>query len=197
MPATIRIERVREAVENLLNRKTHPAFAGYLALCEDATLHDSVTNLRPNFKAFFDNYLAVPGGPEGRPYYRPFWHQGSSRVKAWYQSNVAGSFSPRSALRISNLMRCIDVDDIEGMFSLKSEHQALALEHLALGTPIEILDVAVYLLREYQFDDPAVTTHDLIDEFANRFFFKDRSALDPIFIVPSRKNELVDVFSRS
>jgi hypothetical protein len=197
VPARLNVAIVREAVGNLLTRRTHPAIAGYFALCERATAEGSTRGLRPNFKGFFDSYLAVEGGPPGRPYYRPFWHQGSSKVKAWYQSNVAGSFSPRSAARIPPFTACVEVDVDTGTFSLRPGHQELALQHLAFAEPLAVLDLAVFLLREYEFPSTTVTTADLIDEFLARFALGRDDGLTPLLDVPAPGADLVDVFVRS
>lgn len=92
-------------------------------------------------------------------------------------------------------MACVGVDVEKGTFSLKSEHQILALRHLALNTPLEVLDVAAFLLRDYEFPNHDANSNDLIDEFAARFMFGSREQLRPLFVVPPRDGDLVNVLS--
>lgn len=197
MPARVDIEVVRKSVESLLARRTHPAFAGYLAVCEEATLKGTTQNLTPDFKGFFDKYLSVEGGPAGRPYYRPFWHQGSSKVKAWYQENVAGSYSLRSAARTPAFTSCVTVDVMAGTFSLKTRHATLALKCLALEVPLAVLDVAAFLLRDFEFPGSQVGTADLIGEFTARFAAGVPASRSPLFRMPAASKKMPDVFARS
>jgi hypothetical protein len=76
----------------LREQKIHPNFAGYLCLKRTAARDGRTTDLRPDFKAFFDTFLRVSGGSEDRPYLKPF----PSDVKLWFNPNVAGSFAPSS-----------------------------------------------------------------------------------------------------
>ncbi len=197
MATHIDLSYCRSAVESLLGRRLHSALAGYLAVCEQSTRDGRTTALQPDFKDFFDRYLAVSGGPKGKPYYRPFWHQQSSRTKAWYQANVAGTFSPRSALRLEPFVACISVDVDNGTFTLRPDHACLVRQHLAYCEPVEVLDAAVFLLRDYEFSDSTVTTESLISEFAARFAFRERAKLEPLFRLPALGADLPDIFVRS
>jgi 5-methylcytosine-specific restriction protein B len=145
-------EAVRKSIDVLLNRRIHPAWAAYLCLNREATLRGREGDLSPDFKAFFNHFLRVKGGPIGKPYYRPFWHQSKSHIKAWYQENVAGSFSPNSARRIQPLMDVVDLDGER--FSLPSGHSEAALQYLLYNRAIPVVPLVAYLYREFSFDLP-------------------------------------------
>jgi 5-methylcytosine-specific restriction protein B len=163
----IAVEAVRNSIDVLLGRKIHPALAAYLALKRETALRGSATDLSPDFKAFFNLFLRVKGGPVAKPYYRPFWHQQKSRVKAWYQENVAGSFSPNSARRIEPLM---DVVDLEGdRFSLPAGHEDRALKSLLYQQKLPLEPLVTYLYREFALSLPAPDFELVIELFRQEF----------------------------
>jgi hypothetical protein len=84
-----------------------------------------------------------------------------------------------------------------GTFSLRERHQELALEQLAFGQPIEVLDVAVYLFRNLAFSTTNVSTSGLITEFSVRFAMGSADNLRPLFRIPAADADLSDVFSRT
>ena len=87
---------IKSYLDQLLDLKIHPQFAGYLCIKRTAKRDGRTTDLSPDFTEFFETFLSVQGGPTDKPYYRHFWNQSSSRQKAWQNRNLAGSYSPSS-----------------------------------------------------------------------------------------------------
>ncbi len=158
---------VAESFWRLRERNIHPNFAGYLCLKRTAARDGTVTGLRPNFKEFFETFLRVPGGPEDRPYLKPF----PSDAKLWFNENVAGSFAPRSLRPASPLRQIIDIDE-DRRYSLVDGHWELARALLASDNRIPALPLAVFLYRDYALlgDDPPA---DIVRVFKEEFGYTD------------------------
>jgi hypothetical protein len=91
-------------------------------------------------------YLRVPGGPAGKPYYRPLWNgKGLDPGRYWLNPNLAGSYSPSSLRNVP--MRVVSTAGSH--FSLLPEHARLAREHLLYGEPISAIALAAYLYRNF------------------------------------------------
>lgn len=61
------VVRVRECIDKLLSRDTHPHFIAYLYLRSLAGRTGSLTRLTPNWSEL-GKRLEVPGGPPSKPY---------------------------------------------------------------------------------------------------------------------------------
>jgi hypothetical protein len=112
--------------------------------------------LKPDFLRFHEYFMRVPGRGD-YPYLRPF-NSAKNRTAAgegglWYQSNVAGSYSPSSVRRQGPLARVVDVSE-DGLYSLREEHAVLALEQLAFGDRVPAVPLSIYLYREFAFMEP-------------------------------------------
>jgi hypothetical protein len=153
MPVVIREAAVEQAVASLASRRIHSHFAGYLALVRTAAREGTTRNLPNEIRTFFDTFLRVPNGTPDLPYLRPFWDQQSS-LKFWQNDNIAGSYSPVSARRIRPFMEVVEVEGSgqNGRYSLKDNHAALALRHLANGKRVPVMPLATFLYRDYAFE---------------------------------------------
>jgi len=142
----LRVERVRESIDRLLDRDTHQHFIGYLFLRGVAAQRGWTTGLTPEWSKL-GHLLDVPGGPPDRPYLRPFWKGKRESQQEWLNQNLAGSFSP-SSIRRTALAQVVDFDS-HGRFSLRDGHAELALDHLLYGERMQALPLAVFLFRDY------------------------------------------------
>lgn len=161
------IVAVRNSIDRLLATKVHPLFAGYLSIRQEASRERSDT-VQPNFVEFFNSYFALGGGP--RPYYRPFWNESQSDKKAWYQANVAGSLSPRSADRIPAFTSVVEIDIGRGTFRLPDDHWERASHSLLYDRKLPACSLAAYLYRNHAFEsngvpDPRLLIQAFRDDF--------------------------------
>ena len=164
---------VESSLEHLLRQKIHPHFAGYLCLKRTAARDGRTTALKPDFAEFFETFLRVPNGDVRRPYVRPFWDEEKSEVKAWYQRNIAGSYSAASARRIQPFMKVVDIKGAKrgATYSLRRGHAGLALRFLAFGRPVPVVALSAFLYRDYAVEPAEATigTADVVKVFRDEF----------------------------
>jgi len=173
MAFVLRSEFVESSLEHLLRQKLHPHFAAYLCLKRTAARDGRTTNLKPDFAEFFETFLRVPNGDERRPYIRPFWDEERSERKAWYQSNIAGSYSAASARRIQPFMKVVNITGAKraATYSLRRDHPNLALHHLTFDRPVPVVSLSSFLYRDYSFQPVGSTigTPDVVRVFRDEF----------------------------
>src|SRR6266702_1675363 len=129
---------VREALDLLCKTRIHPAFAGYLCLKHTSCASQSVSDLKPNFRGFFDTFLAVPGGPLKKPYVLPFLSQAQGMGDIWFNQNVAGSYAP-SSIRSQSPLRKVCAFSGNGRkaaFNLIANHSEGAETYMLFGGSI-------------------------------------------------------------
>lgn len=166
----LRPERVRESIEVLLEHQTHQFFVAYIYLRSLAAREGRLDQLTPSWSELGE-WLRMEGGPPGKPHLRPFWKGQRNAGQEWLASNLAGSYSP-SSLRTEPLR--VVATDAAGKFSLRSDHAALALEHLLFGEPLEAVALAGFLYRDYGFVSAAApTVDDLLVVFREDFGYGD------------------------
>ena len=168
----LHLDFVEQCIEHLRTRSIHRQFVGYLAICEAANVAHRQDELRPSFKKFCDRFLLVGEADTDSPYLVPFNEGGSRDASTWLNSNVAGSYAPSSLRPQAPLRRIVDVygSGRDATFSLKSEHEALCLEHLLFKQPVDALALAGFLLRDHSFSvtgekemDPEIVITDFLE----------------------------------
>lgn len=165
----LKLERVQRSIQDLRGRRIHPFFPAYLHLRSRAKTLARTTALDAEWRQLAP-FLEVPGGPPGKPYFRPFWEGDSDLPKYWLNSNLAGSYAA-SSLR-SGQPPMLVVAANGSNFDLREGHAQLALEHLLSRQPIPITPLATFLLRDFGFESvtPPEKT-DLIEVFNETFAF--------------------------
>lgn len=193
---SVTVEAVREAVENLRKRKLHPNLAGYLCIKRDLRRSSNGKSVKPKFKGFFDEFLAVPGGPE--PYLVPFKETASLESSPWFNGNVAGSYAPSSLRDGGAFLKVCSVDRNTSQFSLRENHAKLALNRFAASQQIPALSLAIFLFRDVMFEAPKLPGAKQLltvfrDELGYResvtkeaqefsvLFIEDQLSTDPLF----------------
>ena len=163
----IRVERVRQSIEALLDRDTHSFFAAYLHLRRTAAQLGRTTDL-PLDLADLAEVLAVEGGPPGKPYLRPFWRGQREAGQEWLNSNLAGSYAPSSLRGVP--MRVVEVD-AHRHFNLREGHWNIAREELLYDEPLPALALASFLFRDQAITSsgPEPTTDVLIELFREEY----------------------------
>lgn len=141
---------VHWAIDELKGAKIHPFFLAYLHLCRQSFDMNTRSMIAPHWDELAE-VLRVPGGPPGKPYYRPFWNGNvDDPARYWLNPNIAGSYAP-SSLRA--LPRNV-VDTSGSEFALKAGHPQLALRHLLYDEPVSALALASFFYRNYGFTTP-------------------------------------------
>lgn len=147
-----------------LGTRTIPSFfVAYLHYRERAITQSSLTGIRWNWDMLKPS-LTLPGGPSDKPFYRPFLEtsRGSSN---WMNSNLSGSWAPRSTRSGQPARRVIQFSDDSprGEVQLREDHVRLAAEHLLGGKRVPAISWAVWWLRDYGFSPvPAERQHALV-----------------------------------
>src|SRR5688500_10896724 len=93
MIRVVQRQRVAKSLSDLRSQRTHPNFAGYLHLLQQARELGRIVNLPPKFLPFFERFFRVKDHPIGTPYIKPFTQKASD---LWLNENVAGSYAPSS-----------------------------------------------------------------------------------------------------
>ncbi|MBR8078570.1 hypothetical protein [Burkholderia cenocepacia] len=166
---------VRASLDLLCKTRIHPAFAGYLCLKHASRSAGAVSGLRPNFRSFFDTFLAVPGGPPKKPYVMPFAEQGQGIGTLWFNSNVAGSYAP-SSIRAQSPMRQVSVFSGERrsvQFSLIANHSDGAKTYMLFGGTVSAAALAIFLYRDYSFRGESPSLVDLTSIFREDFGYRE------------------------
>ncbi len=177
----VTVARVRQAIDELLDRDTAPFFVGYLWLRREAGIRGTNAGLKPPWPELGERFLAVDGGPAGKPHLRPFWIGQRNAHQEWLNQNIAGSFAP-SSLR-QDAYSVVEVD-AQRRFVLREQHWQPALTVLLKGQPLPAVAVAAFMLRDYGFvSDEPPTTDDLIAAFRKEFRYGpgDDDEFDTLF----------------
>jgi hypothetical protein len=160
---------IRWGIEELLGRKVHAFFPAYLEIRRAALEAESGSAVQPDW-GILGSYLAVPGGPPKKPYFRPFWHQSRKAGQDWLNENIAGSYSPSSIRRVPATV----VQPDGGGYALRDGHARLAFENLLYGEQLPAYPLVVFYYRNFGFttDGPALPPDRLIEIFREDFGFR-------------------------
>lgn len=138
----IRTEAVRHSIVVLLQQRIHPYLPAYLHLRQQAARQETLTEIAPDWNGLGE-YLQLPGGPYGKPHFRPFWN--TKQASPWLGRNLAGSYSPSSLREVPLRVVAIHGDK----FELRPNHWELARQHLMDDQRIPALPLASFFLRDY------------------------------------------------
>jgi hypothetical protein len=173
----LRVERVKESIDRLLSRDTHPFFIAYLHLRREAGRVGQPSGLVPEWSQLGD-LLRVTGAPDEKPYLRPLWSGKRDAAQEWLNRNLAGSYAA-SSIRAVRVRKVISTD-AEGAFALKAKHWDLALEHLLIGKRIDVVALAAFLFRDFGFVNAVEPQPpDLVEAF--RSYYRYRAENDKEF----------------
>lgn len=187
MPTVIKKQVVAAALARLRQQKIHTLFAGYLHLHQLALREGRDSNLKPDFVGFFEEFFEVPDHPVGAPYIKPFTEQPASTKNLWLNENVAGAYAPSSLRPNQPFRQVVDVNDRTREYSLRENHRNLAVDHLLYGAPVNALDLAIFLYRDYGITRADARAIDLVTVFAYEFGFSNDSnsslgrSISPLF----------------
>lgn len=162
--------KVQESLTVLRQLGAHQTLPGYLCVQRTAAREQRLDHLHPQFRSFFDEFLAPTGAPPKRPYLNPFVAADGSM---WLNSNVAGSYAPSSLREVSPLRRVLTMAD--NAYHLLPQHWQLAREALLYGRQISVLALATFLYRDRGIVAVAPTTQQLIEAFQGEFGYLDET----------------------
>jgi hypothetical protein len=141
------LEAVRWGIAELKRSKVHPFFLAYLHLRKHASEQGTDTGISADWDELGE-YLAVPGGPPGKPYYRPVWNGNVNNVsRYWLNPNIAGSYAPSSLRGVPRKV----IDTNGSQFILRPNHTQRALTHLLYNGTISSLAFAAFFYRDHGF----------------------------------------------
>jgi hypothetical protein len=143
----LRIETVRWAIERLRALEIHSFFIAYLHIRRQAGRQQRTDDIAADWSDL-GVFLEVPGGPEGKPYFRPFWTGGRSHGQEWLNQNIAGSYAASSLREVPK--RVIDVNGSH--FMLPRQHWQRAREHLLYENKAPLWPTAIFLYRDFGFE---------------------------------------------
>lgn len=178
--SVLRPEVAASCLRDLRNVRIHPHFAGYLCLKRTATQAGRESNLKPNFREFWDTFLKVPGSSLSKPYVNIFLESLPSADNMWFNANVAGSYAP-SSLRPDAPFRkavLIEGEQRDARYSLRDRHWELAKQYLTLGTQVDAAKLAAFLYRDFAFETGAPTASTLVRVFREEFGYASVSPPD-------------------
>lgn len=166
------VDAVKWAIDLLGHRKIHPAFIYYLYLrarAADGNLSEASASA-PEVVSL----VQMPGGPPGKPYYRPLRERGDRTGVLlrtfWMQRNLAGSWSPASLNRIAAAHWL--VNGTQDGYVLPADHAAMTRERLLFDQPVSALAMGAFFLRNDGFllDDGGGSS-DVVEGFRRKFRF--------------------------
>jgi hypothetical protein len=191
----------KRCISHLRDRAIHRQFAGYLCICEAATLARKKEELKPAFRRFFNRFLLVGSPPHGTPYLIPFNESGGVHANVWLNSNVAGSYAPSSIRSQAPLRRVVDTfgTSKQATFTLRENHEESCLEYLLFNQPIDPLALAGFLFRDHSFSikaEESMSTEILINSLYSLLGFGE-GGFDRGVIFEEHDVDLQDAFSFS
>ena len=143
------LPKVKASLEALVNLGAHRALAGYLCVLNAASIENRTTELRPNFRDFFDRFFRIGDPPSKKPYAVPFARGAKSIL---FNENVAGSYAPSSLRPVNPLHSLIDIKGggSQASFTLRDNHVEQVKE-LLLPVPLPIYAFACFIYRDWGF----------------------------------------------
>lgn len=182
---------IRWGIESLHSRRIHRFFPGYLQVHKRAAEEGRLTDVAPNVQEI-GPWLQVDGGPPSKPFYRPMADTDVMAISYWLNPNLAGSFAP-SSVRLTQPPGRV-VEPGSGVFTLLSDHERLAREHLLHGERLDVVALAAYYYRNHAFmseTEPDISM--LVDAFRGDFHFQDDGAFNELFTTQG-PNDPIHVF---
>jgi hypothetical protein len=141
------IDAVRWGIAELKRTRVHPFFLAYLHLRQRASEQGVDTGIQPEWDRLGE-YLAVRGGPPGKPFYRPVWNGNvSDPSHYWLNRNIAGSYAPSSLRTVPRMV----IDTVGSEFSLLPDHAELAKKHLLYDGTVSAFALAAFFYRDFGF----------------------------------------------
>lgn len=143
------LSKVRTSFETLTDLDAHRALAGYLCVINAAALEGRETDLRPDFRGFFDRFFRIGDPPNKKPYAVPFARGAKSIL---FNENVAGSYAPSSLRPVNPLHSLMEIKGSgnQASFTLRDNHIEQAIE-LLLPNPLPIYEFACFIYRDFGF----------------------------------------------
>lgn len=185
---------VREAVEDLHDRRIHPHFATYLGLTRYAEQHGTTRRMQYPYADYLENHYRVEAssgrnmtidGSE-KEFLTPFTLHYIPESK-WKGDNWQQQVSPGTAGRSQadqGLHMVGDMDGDEMTYTLHDDHVDKALEYLLFGDPVPAIPVAAYLYRNEGFaaesGEPELI--DVEELFREEYGFQDDADFETLFI---------------
>lgn len=163
------------ALRKLQSCKIHRHFTGYLCLLYTATAESSEGPIKPDFKAFHQDFFAVADSPYDKPYVVPFSDKEGAK-NPFFNENVAGSYAASSLRSVAPLRQVVSVkgESRATTYSLLRDHPTKALRHLLFGQRVPALSLAVFLYRDYQVNSSLEAADAYVELLQSEFGFSGK-----------------------
>lgn len=164
---------VRWGIETLGSRKIHPTFIFYLYLRKKHV--EGMLDEASSSSGELKELLRMPGGPTGKPYYRPLRERGDRTGELlksfWMADNIAGSWSQRSLMRQTASAWLVDA---ASNYTIPPDHAERARTNMLYGSRVSALAMGAYFLRNDGFQISGTgTSDDVVAGFRKKFRFDD------------------------
>lgn len=160
-------------IETLRSQPIHSFFIAYLMIRQQGS-RQGTADVEPSWSTLND-YLDVPGGPPGKPWFRPFWDQARNAGQDWMRRHPAGSWNTSSVRPETPGARVLDMEG--KAYVLTDGHWDRAVEHLLHGERVPVVALSAFFYRNFGFtsDEPSIGPTDLIEEFRSDFGYQPGS----------------------
>jgi hypothetical protein len=176
------VDVVRESFWDLVDRRIHRLFPGYLCLRREAGRENRLDDLDFDYNEFFDKFFEIRTGK--KPYLVPFTVEDSEETELWFNENVAGTYAPSSLRTTTPLLKIgeFEKDGRKSRWKLHDNHAELAREHMCNGEHVPVEHLAAFLFRDYGFqvDEPSADT--LVQVFCEEWVYdRDSPAFTELY----------------
>jgi len=149
----LKLSVVQAAILQLESRPIHETLPAYLHLRRQAESLGRFSDLQPRWQHEPAEWMDVPGGPPGKPYFRPFTSRGGSKNGYWLNKNLAGSYAKRSLRNQGETY----IDQASDAFALPistagQPDPELILARVFLGNPLPVWAIASFIFRNRLFE---------------------------------------------
>lgn len=158
----LRAQVVEAAIRDLQGRSIHETLPAYLHLRRRAHGLGRFSDLRPDWNNEPAEWMDVPGGPPGKPYFRPFTSRGAGPDNYWLNRNLAGSYA-KSSLRKKGSTY---IDQSSDTFALPVDavgrpDPGLILSEVFKGDPLPAWALGAFIFRNRLFESLPSAAHNL------------------------------------
>jgi len=165
------VDVVRESFWNLVDRRIHRLFPGYLCLRREAGRENRLDDLDFDYNEFFDKFFEIRTGK--KPYLVPFTVEDFEETELWFNENVAGTYAPSSLRTTTPLLKIgeFEKDGRKSRWKLNDNHAELAREHMCNGDHVPVEHLAAFLFRDHGFQVEEPSAETLVQAFCEEWVY--------------------------
>jgi hypothetical protein len=171
-------DAVKWSIATLGSQRIDPAFIYYLYLRQQ-WVDGHLGSASPSSSVVKD-LIRMPGGPVGKPYYRPLRERGQRTGELlrtfWVQPNLSGSWSTGSLARLTRAQWLVDQS---GNYTMPENHAQKAKDGLLFGATVPALAMGAFFLRNDGFVlDGVPVPAAVVEGFKRKFRYREEDESD-------------------